>query len=450
MTDDSTNGRLSRRRFVAGLSTAGAAAFLAGCSDDSGDSSGDGSSGDGSGSTTTTAGTTTPMNADITLSGWAANNEESALVTDLVSEFESNHEGIGVDYNPIQSKYKQKLKTQLGAGNAPDAFYVDSSYFPSFASANVLLSMEPLAESEDYDTDDFFDPLLDAFRFDGTLYGVPKDFSTLGLFHNTAMFEEASVDPPTTWSQFEDALSALKDNVSNESFKAPMIEYANGRSWWAFLYQNGGQVLSEDGSEAVFADDPGVEALEFLTGLKEDGLLAVPSDLGSGWHGAAIANQEVATAILGPWGLPFLEGYEDNPDINGQIDVAHLPKPSDGEKATIAYTVSYSASANTDSPAATRELIRSLTSDEGMARWAKKGLALSARKSHADLDYYDEHPRRKTLLEAGDWSQPFSFGPKSESIVNRVRPQLEAAMLGEKSPSDALSTAQQKINDEVL
>ncbi|QIO24435.1 ABC transporter substrate-binding protein [Haloarcula sp. JP-L23] len=448
MPERNDSARLTRRRFVGGVGSAGAAALLAGCSNDSGGSS-DGSGSGGSAQSTDDE-TSTPISADITLSGWAANNEESALLQNLVSEFESSHDGISVDYNPIQSEYKQKIKTQLGAGNAPDAFYVDSSYFPSFADAGVLLSMESIANSESFNIEDFFQPLLDAFRFDGTLYGIPKDFSTLGLFHNTAMFEEASVEPPETWSDLEDALSALKDNVSDESFQAPMIEYANGRSWWAFLYQNGGQVLSDDGSEAVFASDAGVEALEYLVGLKQDGLLAVPSDLGAGWHGAALASREVGVAILGPWGLPFVEEYEDDPSINEDVDVAHLPTPSDGQKATIAYTVSYSASAQTDSPAATRELISSLTNDEGMASWARKGLALSARKSHADLEYYQNHPRRKTLLEAGEWSHPFSFGPNSEAIVNRVRPQLEAAILGEKSPSDALSTAQESINSEVL
>lgn len=452
MTDDSRTSRSTRRRFIAGIGAVGATGALAGCtSGGGGNEAGDSTSASGSdGGESTTAGTTTPINADLTLSGWAANNEESALLKDLVSDFNSSHEGIEVEYNAIQSKYKQKMKTQLGAGNAPDVFYVDSGYFSSFADAEVLLPLDDLAAADSFNTDDFFQPLLEAFRYDGTLYGIPKDFSTLGLFHNTAMFEEAGVGVPETWSQLSDALSALNDNVSSEKFKAPMIEYANGRSWWAFLYQNGGQVLSEDGSEAVFASDAGVEALEFLVGLKEDGLLAVPSELGSGWHGAALASGEVATAVLGPWGLPFVEGYEKNSGINEKVDVAHLPTPSDGEKATIAYTVSYSASANTSSAAGSKELIRSLTSDEGMAKWARKGLALSARKSHSDLEYYDNHPRRQTLLEAGEWSHPFSFGPNSEAIANRIRPQLEAAMLGEKSPSDALSTAQEKINSEVL
>ncbi|WP_435066213.1 ABC transporter substrate-binding protein [Halobaculum sp. EA56] len=454
MTDSGTDGRSTRRRFVAGMGSAGTAALLAGCTSGGGGdgSGGGGGTGEGADGDTPTAGggTTESFDADLTLSGWAANNEESALLEELIADFEAEHEGISVDYSPVQSKYKQKIKTQLGAGNAPDVFYVDSGYFPSFASAGVLLSLDDLAGSGGYSTDDFFDPLLEAFRFDGTLYGVPKDFSTLGLFHNTAMFEEAGVEPPETWSDLRTALSALNENVTGDSFKTPMVEYANGRSWWAFLYQNGGQVLSDDGSEAVFASDAGVEALEYLVGLKEDGLLAVPSELGAGWHGAALASEEVATAILGPWGLPFIEGYEKNEGIDDRIDVAHLPTPGGGQKATIAYTVSYSVSANTDAPGAAKELVRSLTSDEGMAEWARKGLALSARKSHRDLDYYDEHPRRKTLLEAGEWSRPFSFGPESESIANRIRPELEAAMLGEKSPADALSTAQKKINSEVL
>lgn len=450
MAEDSTkHDAFTRRRFVTALGTTGAASAIAGCSSGStGQDTTTTKSNDGSGDTQDTATTTTMEDVTLTLSGWAANNEESKLVQQLISDFESNNEHIKVDYAAIQSKYKQKLKTQLGAGNAPDVFYVDAKFFGAFASADVLLDLSPIEESDDFNTDDFFQPLIDAFRSDGQLQGVPKDFSTLGLFYNTAHFENAGLDPespPTSWSGFRDALSKLLDN---NDIEAPIVEYPNARVWKSFLFQNGGQVLSDDGSEAVFASDAGVEALQYLVDLKKDGLLAVPSELGAGWHGAALANQEVSTAVIGPWALPFLEN--NHADINKQVDVAHLPYPEDGQKATSAYTVSYSASADTNSPQGARALIKGLTSKEGMAAWAKKGLALSARKSHRDLEYYQNHPRRKTLLEAGEWSHVVGYGTNSEAILNRLHPELEGAMLGKQSPQEALETAESKINSEVL
>lgn len=421
---------------------------LAGCSGGTGGSTATsaGTQGGGDESAAETATSTPASEKTVELSGWTSNEEEKALLQDLVSTFESEHERIGVKYSPVESKYKQKLKTQLGAGNAPDAFYVDAKYFGSFASQGALLDLGPMVESGAIDTDDFFQPLVDAFRFDGTLYGIPKDFSTLGLFLNTAMYEEAGANPePETWSEFR---SGLRKVVDATDVKSGIIEYPNARMWKALLYQNGGQMLSDDGSEAVFASAEGVEALRFLVDLKEDGLLAVPSELGSSWHGQALGNREVAAGVIGPWGLPYLK--ENAPDVDENVDVVHLPTPEGGKKATAAYTVSYSVSANTDVPDAARTLVGALTDEKGMARWARKGVALSARPSHADLEFYQNHPRYKTLLEAGEWSHPVAYGPNSESIINRLHPQLEGAMLGEKSPKAALEEAQSTINQKVL
>lgn len=439
--------RTSRRRVVKAIGASGLMGALAGCSGGTG--GGGGSSvteGGGDGAASDSESTTAPPKQTIELAGWTSNAEEKALLQDLVSTFESEHENIGVKYSPVESKYKQKLKTQLGAGNAPDVFYIDAKYFGSFASQGALLDLGPMVESGKVNPDEFFQPLVEAFRFDGTLYGVPKDFSTLGLFVNTALYEEAGANPePKTWSELR---SGLRKVVDGTDVKSGMIEYPNARAWKALIYQNGGQILADDGSEVVFASDAGVEALEFLVQLKKDGLLAVPSELGSSWPGQAIGRREVAASALGPWGLPFLK--ENFPDVDENVDVVHLPTPKSGEKATAAYTVSYSASANTSSPQAARTLIGALTDAKGMGRWARKGVALSARPGHSDLEFYQNHPRYKTLLEAGEWSHPVAYGPKSEAIINRLHPQLEGAMLGEKSPRAALEEAQSTINQKVL
>ncbi|RBI63373.1 hypothetical protein DMJ13_02185 [halophilic archaeon] len=433
MGRDSTGDAWSKRQFVKAMGAAGATGALAGCIGglgQSGDSEGDGDGG----------------SASLTLSGWAANNEESKLVKSLVSEFEKNHQNIAVDYNAIQAKYKQKLKTQLGAGNAPDVFYVDAKYFGSFASSGVLLNLDQYADGSKFNPDNFFEPLLDAFRFEGKLYGVPKDFSTLQLVWNEKLFEQAGVSKaPKNWSEFRSTLQTVKEKTDVEY---PLAGMPTARAFWGMLWQNGGQVLNEDGSKVAIASEANVETLTFLSDLASDDLLGNPSEFGVDWPGAAYGSKQAAATIIGPWIFPYLEGEKKT--VDEVTKCAHLPTPKGGEKATAAYTVSYSASKKTKSPKAAWTLIRNLTDKQGAKRWAEKGLALPARKDLQDIEYYSDHERRKTMLEAGEWSHPVAFGPHSEQIINTVNPELEAAMLGKKKPQAALETAQQKLNSQTF
>jgi multiple sugar transport system substrate-binding protein len=199
----------------------------------------------------------------------------------------------------------------------------------------------------------------------------------------------------------------------------------------------------------VLASEQNVETLKFISDLKSDDLIGTPSQMSAGWHGKALGTEESSAAVLGAWGLPFLEN--NHADVDENISIAdHLPIPEGGEKATAAYTVCYSAYAETEDAGAAYRLISEITGKEGAKQWAQKGLELTARKDLADIDYYSNHPRRKTLLDAGERSTVVQYGTNSAGVNNRLNPELEAAMLGEKEPQQALETAEQKINDEVL
>ena len=132
------------------------------------------------------------------------------------------------------------------------------------------------------------------------------------------------------------------------------------------------------------------------------------------------------------------------------IGVAEMPVIDGGEPATMAYTVTYSMAHDVEDPDEAWDLVRHLTSDEGMAAWAEQGLELSAREAHADLEFYEENPRYQTLLDQADDSVVWGFGPESEAILNRVQPQLERAILGEASAQESLEAAQEQVNNEVL
>ena len=87
------------------------------------------------------------------------------------------------------------------------------------------------------------------------MWGLPIDGESTGLFYRTDLFKAAGIDgPPTTWDEFQADAEKLtdeaKDQYGYEVF-APEAAYY----WYPWLYQAGGDLLSEDGKEIVF-DSP--------------------------------------------------------------------------------------------------------------------------------------------------------------------------------------------------
>lgn len=118
----------------------------------------------------------------VTLSGWS-NLLEKQFLQRVIDEFEVQNPTIKVRYDAIADQYMDVLKTRLIGETAADVFYLDALEAPGLISPGVL---EPLNGyiSQDFDLADFEPRLLDAFRSDGTIYGLPKDFSTLVLFYS--------------------------------------------------------------------------------------------------------------------------------------------------------------------------------------------------------------------------------------------------------------------------
>lgn len=433
-----TTGKITRRRALRAAAAMGAlttAGCIGGDDDEPADDADDTDEGQ--------EGDEEEISLEVT--GWGEDVEQQ-IVQNKLERFSERHDGIEAEYNPQPDEYARNIQTQIGAGDVADVFYVDASDFAMWAAEDVLLELDEYIEEHDYDVDDIIDPLIEHFTWEGSILGIPKDWTSLGMHYNEEMFSNAGYDEfPETWSEFREALEAIQDEGEVDY---PMQEFDDGRIWWAWLRQNGGQILTDDGEEAVVASDGNVEALEFLAELFEDDLCGRPSETGLDWHGEAVGSESVACAALGAWGLPHYE--EAYPEADEVIDVEFLPYPEDGEQATVAYTVSYSSSIHTDYPEEAAQLIFALTDDEGMTEWAEEGLALSARESHEDIEYYEEHPRRQRLLEYGDYAEVDAYGPHNAEITNTINSEIEGVIAGGADPRDALERAEDQINTEVL
>jgi multiple sugar transport system substrate-binding protein len=166
-----------------------AGAVLTACGDDGNNAVDGGVNGDGDGEEEVT----------VRLTGWQSSPTEQRYLEETIEAFEEEYPHINVQMDTIADQYMDVLQTRLIGGEAADVFFLDAFEAPRLIEAGVL---EPLDGyiTEEFDVDDFEEPLIEAFRRDDQLWGLPKDTSTLALFYNKDHFEEAGIDaPPETW-----------------------------------------------------------------------------------------------------------------------------------------------------------------------------------------------------------------------------------------------------------
>ncbi len=363
--------------------------------------------------------------------GMTADPFEAEIVEEQVAAFMEANEDIEVVVEPIAGDIWEVLKTRMVAGDEPDVFYMDIFQTPQFIDAGQLAAIDDVLTEEDMA--DFDSALLNAFKGeDGTLYGVPKDYSTLGLYYNKQMFEDAGLEPPTTWEELEAAAKALtKDNVTGLSLQneLPRVQ--------PFFYSNGGTMM-EDGVPTL-NNEKNIEAYEFWLSLLENDYAKTPQELGVGWDGDAFASEMVAMTVEGTWMENSL--IELNPDLEYGV----VPVPVAETEASMQFTVAYSMSTNTESPEEAKELIKFLTSTEQQLVVADAGRAIPSRTSAVET-YVEKYPERQVFVDMVSVASEFRYGIVSSTVVDEAAKAMEKVLLDpDASVQDAFDEAQANI-----
>jgi multiple sugar transport system substrate-binding protein len=255
----------------------------------------------------------------ITFASWV--NETDAMIA-LRDRFQELHPNITVDFQGIPAEeMNDRLTTQVAGGNPPDTVYLDQSAVVDFASRNALVDLDPYAaKSLAVKRDDYVGAFLEASLWEDKMYGLPFDGESTGLFYRKDLFEAAGIAaPPTTWEELQAAAEALTtDGQYGYIIFAPEAAYY----WYPYLWQNGGEILSADGTEILFNSDAGKEAAEFYVGLAQ---YSPPDFLNSNSYDGrvAFATGQVGMYMAGAWLAAVLQ--DEFPDIDGLWDAAPLP-----------------------------------------------------------------------------------------------------------------------------
>lgn len=313
----------------------------------------------------------------------------------------------------VASDMDQSLSQGFAGGNPADVMYMDAGKFATFAKQG---SLEPYGDGFP-DNDKFFESLRKTFTYDGKQYCVPKDFSSLALVINTAMWDQAGLtdaDIPTTWEQLTDVSKKLtKGKVAGLGIGIGIDRLG------AFVVENGGWWLNPEGSAATAADAKVVDALKYVQDNVKAGNFAMSNDLGAGWGGEAFGKQLSAMTIEGNWIKGAMKN--DFPDV--KYKVVEMPAGPAG-KGTLMFTQCWGLATDSQHKDAAKDLIKALTTSEQQLAFADAFGVMPSRTDAAE-EFAGKYAEDAAFVAGGEYGHGPINVPGLTDVVDELNSKLE-------------------------
>jgi len=371
---------------------------------------------------------------------------DGATMEKIVQQFE-RETGIRVKMQIIPwSTYYDKLLLSLAYGGAPDVFICHANRIAEFARYGVFRPLDDLIEADrDFDPSDFLPNIWKAGQYAGKQVGLPLDCHPQGLYYNLKLFREAGIvdaqgnpKPPETWEEFLDAARRLtkdKDRDGRPDQWGFAFTWLR-TNWITFISQHGGSILSPDLKRAALADPPAVRATQQMCDIiTRYGVAPKPEGFDS-WMG--FRQGRVAMAIEGIYMLSSVEEQRG-------LEYAGAPVPSFGPRRAVWGGSHLLCMPKNLSPQRAQLVWRFMRylSDHSLD-WAEGG-QIPVRRSLLNQPRF----RQMRVQYAFAKQLPYVvFEPashKSTEIMPFYDAAIEAALLGIKSPQDALNEAARRI-----
>lgn len=397
----------------------------------------------------TTAAAADSGNVTLTVSGFTSTPAEDALVQSNLNKFHQLHPNITINWSPIPGDYPTKMRANVAGGTVPDVFYLTPDMSSEYISTGKLLNLSPYMARDKVSASDYYAALVNPFTCtSGQVYGLPKDWDSLGVFYNKQMFSAAGLAYPKagwTWQDMQNDAQKLTKNPGSPTGVYGVSLSADASRWGAFLLANGGNVLNKNGTQAAFNNQQGLAALNFYDSFIKNKTGVLPTAVGAGWNGDAFGKARVAMAVEGGWLIPYMA--QSYPSV--QYGIAPLPVAPTGKQADLIFTNAWSAYSGTKHPDAAWELIKYMTGTQVQESQLNDGFALPTIKGLSNAPYFTQNPNFKVLFDSASYAYADYYGPQDQAIHTYLANALQEVMLNKATPQQALQQATTQVNNQL-
>jgi multiple sugar transport system substrate-binding protein len=284
----------------------------------------------------------------------------------VAAAFMEEHPEIEIEFwHQPWNDYFTKLQALWASGDPnviPDVAFLWPT--PRYAAEGVLENLDPFVAASGYDLEAYWPGLLESARFEGSVYGFPRDIEVNVIYYNKDLFDAAGVAYPAdgwTWDDFTAAAEALTQKDANGMTTVYGLA-AEGGKWAKWVNQNGGAIFDDyvNPSQCLLAEPAAVGGFEFFAGLMASGVAMRPADLNqAGGDAAVFASGQAAMILQNTSRVSAFNAAGLN------YDVAVAPIPAGGKPWNGAGGAAWVMSSGSDNKEAAWTFIEWLQSDGG-------------------------------------------------------------------------------------
>lgn len=145
-------------------------------------------------------------------------SERQEQIQALIDVFEILNPDVKVKMLPVEENDFPSQLAAAGEANRPNLIEIQGFYAMSFYGENLIDADANADVIESLGGEGVFEPgALNNVRMgDGSLFGLPFHFSAQGFWYRTDWFEEAGLEPPTTWDAIMKAAKYFNDPAKKQ------------------------------------------------------------------------------------------------------------------------------------------------------------------------------------------------------------------------------------------
>ena len=347
---------------------------------------------------------------------------KSTGIQELKAGFESKYadEGLKLDFKCIPSKYADKIATIVaGGGDMPDVMMLAMDKVPQFAGAGLLKDLDEYINEDK--TKDLYGVVKTATICDGKTYAVCRDVSTMCMYVNTTMLDQAGLEIPSedwTLDDFHEIATKLtKGEGANKQWGYYFNKHTD--TMYAWLYLFGGGLFDNTTNKSLLSNPESIRGIQYAHDMiYKDKICPTTSEA-----------QQFGNQVYDPFNANrvgmFYGALSLASNVSAEFTVLPLPKAINGENITHAFVNTWTIPAKAKNPELSWKVLDYFSSAEGQEIAVRNKMGLPGSKTADVSEFLGEHEYNKYFYEALEYAIPYPtarYGAAYQTLFESLMP----------------------------
>ena len=381
------------------------------------------------------------------------NNERVKIINDILETDFTPKTGIKAEIDPLPwAESDRRMQLAAASGDAPDIALMSGLLAAELGVRGAMVDFnQEFGKDLEKHVQDSFPNAFRTYEFMGAVFGVPFQMAVSPMVYRIDILKDLGLAKPVTWDEVRNMLPKLQAKQMNFSL-AYGIEAESFRDFQMFLWQQGGDMYSEDRTKSAWDSPQSLKAFKEYTSFYND--YKIPQ---SPQHFEAFRRGELPVACI-PW-WTYANYIIGLPDLAGKWSISLVPGTKRDGKV---YHTNWAAGTplamfkSSKHKKEAWELIKYMTGKDFQAKYTELVMTRipgsihlpSSKAAYSAMQIPEEH--RKVLLQQAEYSTAPPFAIASEMIVNRyIEFAINEVVVQKLKPEEALTKAAAQMNGDL-